>query len=456
MAMNNKNTPSGKSLKMSADDLKEMVKAAVAECLGEEKEDTPPAEETAGEGMDVMSVIEEAVEAAAEKRKARKEAGEEVPEEITPDEIIAEAAAILDGLTAEEEAKADDVETEEKSEEEVAEGKAAKTTAARQTKKRTAAPAQRKYADIYLPRKVVTVEKKKIPADVQLARAVKCLDVFGRHDPEELGARKVPMANGNLNLPKMTSGARATWGGEARKISKSQPTFGNIKMSAKRLEAIVPQTRELLMSTDYSADALFANDLTRRMELGLDYGGMFGSGGEFQPLGIAKNKEVETVDATTLNNTDLASAGGKITADFPVWLVSKVLAKNVDDLGLGWTFNSFVEGYLKNLKTTTGDYIYREEMNGGKLLGFPYKVSNQIETASNKTTIIFGNWADLLVGEQLGLETYTPLDGSWTDENGVQHNAFEENLSATRALMYVDIAARHAESFIVVKNVAIA
>ena len=39
MAMNNKNTPSGKSLKMSADDLKEMVKAAVAECLGEEKED---------------------------------------------------------------------------------------------------------------------------------------------------------------------------------------------------------------------------------------------------------------------------------------------------------------------------------------------------------------------------------------------------------------------------------
>ena len=116
MAMNNKNTPSGKSLKMSADDLKEMVKAAVAECLGEEKEDTPPAEETAGEGMDVMSVIEEAVEAAAEKRKARKEAGEEVPEEITPDEIIAEAAAILDGLTAEEEAKADDAETEEKSE----------------------------------------------------------------------------------------------------------------------------------------------------------------------------------------------------------------------------------------------------------------------------------------------------------------------------------------------------
>lgn len=509
MAMNNKNTPSGKSLKMSADDLKEMVKAAVAECLGEEKEDTPPAEETAGEGMDVMSVIEEAVEAAAEKRKARKEAGEEVPEEITPDEIIAEAAAILDGLTAEEEAKADDAETEEKSEEE-AEAKAAKATKKRQTKTRAAAPAQRKYSDIYMARAAARqqTEKKKLPPEVQLARAVKCLDVFGRHDPEaaafyakkhygdedmarefkamsvtnptaggflipeiyldeiiemlyaktvifELGARKVPMANGNLNIPKMTSGARATWGGEARKIGKTQPTYGNIKLSAKRLEAIVPQTRELLMSTNYSADALFANDLTRRMELGLDYGGMFGSGGEFQPLGITANKDVQTVNAASLNDTNLASAEGKLTADFPVWLVSTVMSKNVDDLALGWTFNSMMEGYLKNIKTTAGDYIYREEMNAGKLLGFPYKVSNQIATENKKTSIIFGNWADLLVGEQLGLETYTTLDGSWTDEEGNQHNAFEENLAATRALMYVDIAARHAESFIVVKNALI-
>lgn len=108
------------------------------------------------------------------------------------------------------------------------------------------------------------------------------------------------------------------------------------------------------------------------------------------------------------------------------------MSKNVDDLALGWTFNSMMEGYLKNIKTTTGDYIYREEMNAGKLLGFPYKVSNQIATENKKTSIIFGNWADLLVGEQLGLETYTTLDGSWTDEEGNQHNAFEENLAATR------------------------
>lgn len=377
--MNKKSIPGAKSMKMSADDLKEMVKQAVKECLGDEEKDlTEQDDPTLNEG--IMEVIEAAVEAATEKRKARKEAGEEVSEDLTADEVLAEAAAILDAMeTGDDETKADDEETEEKEDDEETEAKAAKATKKRQTKTRAAVPAQRKYSDIYMARAAARqqTEKKKLPPEVQLARAVKCLDVFGRHDPEaaafyakkhygdedmarefkamsvtnptaggflipeiyldeiiemlyaktvifELGARKVPMANGNLNIPKMTSGARATWGGEARKIGKTQPTYGNIKLSAKRLEAIVPQTRELLMSTNYSADALFANDLTRRMELGLDFGAMFGTGGEFQPLGITANKDVQTVNAASLNDTNLASAEGKLTADFPVWLVSTV------------------------------------------------------------------------------------------------------------------------------------
>jgi len=81
-------------------------------------------------------------------------------------------------------------------------------------------------------------------------------------------------------------------------------------------------------------------------------------------------------------------------------------------------------------------------MNAGNFLGMPYKVSNQIPTDSKTgcTEMFFGNWADLMIGDQMGLETYTTLDGTWTDENGVQHNAFEENLTGTRALMYDDIA----------------
>ena len=517
MAINTKTQR--KSVKMEADELTEKIKACVKEALDEQAEAKAEGEGEGGDAAveaapaDISALIEQAMDVVAEKRKSRKEAGEE-PGDVTADEVMEAVGEIIDA-TQDETKESDGVEDEEMKEDEgvaTDEAKRRKSfTYKHQTKsarKSAASPVQRKYSNIYMSRSsAAPASKKSIPPAVQLARAIKCLDVFGKHDPDaaafyaskkyddgdmarefkalsatnpaaggylipeiyldqiiellysktvifELGAQKVPMANGNLNIPKMTGGARATWGGEARKIAKTQPTYGNIRLSAKRLEAIVPQTRELLMSTNYSADQLFANDLTRRMELGLDFGAMFGKGGEFQPLGVFTDKEVEHVDAKTVGNTDLADTNGKITADFPVFVRSKVLAKNVDDQKLGWAFNSVLEGYLMNLKTTTGAYIYREEMNTGKLLGFPYRVSNQITTDSTGLTeLAFGNWADLLVGEQMGLETYTTLDGSWVDEDGNQHNAFEENLAATRALMYVDIAARHKESFLHVKNI---
>lgn len=512
----------GKSMKMGTDELKDIIKSAVKEAMGDEEstEDTPLEGVTAG---DVLAVVEQAIAAADEKRKARKDAGEEVGD-LTSEEVIEEAAALLAEMAPaddlddpEDEAKEDDLEDEAKSEdeeekedEEQDEAKRRKSAPGQRSRKAAAAPTQRKYSGLFLPNPGARAAKsqKKIPPMVQLARAIKCLDVFGRQDPEraafyakkyysdenmaremkalsatspvnggflipevyldeiiellysktvikELGARTIPLETGNLNIPRMTSGTRAMWGGEARKIQSTQPTFGNLRLSAKRLEAIVPQTRELIMSTKYSADEIFAADLSRRMQLGLDWGGLYGKGGEFQPTGIANTKGVEVIDASKMD-AQYADNTGRLTADFPVYIKALVVSKNVDDQALGWAFNSFMEGYLMNLKTATGDYLYRDEMNAGKFLGLPYATTNQIPTSKDGLTdLFFGNWADLMIGDQMGMETLTTMEGSWTDENGVLHNAFEENLVGTRALMYDDIGVRHTESFVYVKNIKV-
>lgn len=540
-----------KSMKMGADDLQEMVKAAVKEALDEQKAEEGTGDPAAEDEADLADILDAAVEAVNEKRKSAK------ADELNPDdtdeliEAILENAGAAEGSKEDEEgtdlesvikaacesvnekrksAKADpigddvveelldavaEVMADDTADEEGKSAKAAPVSGKRQVKAaRAQKTIQRKYSQIYFrggSGEGMGAQKKKkdVPPLITFARAVKCLDVFGRQDPEraayfarkkyddadmerefkalavtsptdggylipevysdqiiellypktvivELGAQTVPLTNGNLNLPKMTAGSRALWGGEQRKIKTSQPKYGNIKLSAKRLEAIIPQSRELLMLSTFSADAMFANDLTRRMQLGLDYGGLYGAGAEFQPLGIANNKDVERVDAKTVNNTDLADANGKITADFPIYVRSKAMTKNIDDVKAGWAMNSMLEGVFMNMKTTTGAYIYRDEMAAGKLCGFPYKVSNQIPTDGNGLTdLFFGNWSDLLIGDQMGLETYTTLEGTWTDEDGVQHNAFEENLAATRALMYDDIGVRHAESFMYCKNIKV-
>lgn len=482
---------SAKADDVATEDADDLIDAVLDAVEGKSDEDD----------IDLVATIEEAVEAVNAKRKSAKADG--LPDELV-DEVIDAVAEVMSDGEANEEGKRRKSRKNRKS-----------TTYRRQTKSaRSAAPArqtQRKYSNFYMSNRggSMGAEQKKVPANIQLARAVKCLDVFGKNDPEraayfakkhyqdtamerefktlsatsptsggflipeiysdqiiellypktvivELGAQTVPLTNGNLTMPKMTAGSRARWGGEQRKIRTTEPKFGNIKLSAKRLEAIVPQSREILMSTNASADAMFANDLTRQMQLGLDYGGLYGTGGDYQPLGVAYTKGIENIDLLKLGNADLVDASGKITADFPVYVRSILLSKNVDDIKVGWAMNSMLEGYLMNLKTTTGAYIYREEMQGGKFLGFAYAISNQIPTNKNGfTDLFFGNWADLLIGDQMGLETYTTMDGSWTDEDGNTRNAFDENLAATRALMYDDIGVRHDESFVYCKNIKV-
>lgn len=270
-----------------------------------------------------------------------------------------------------------------------------------------------------------------------------------------LGARRLGMANGNLNIPKIKTGSRALFTGEARSIPKSAPKFGNLKLSAKKLTALIPMSNDLLRSTNFDNDVIVGQDITKQMALGVDFGALLGTGGEFQPLGIIKNTGVLNVDCSKLD-AEYASAAGVLTAAFPNYLVASVLKNNVYADGLGFVFNTSVEQYFKSLRDNVGSFIFAEEMNkNGTLVGYPYRTTNLLETVGGKTNIIFGNWNDLVIGEQGALEIETSREGSWTDDAGNLISAFENDQTLIRAINNVDTGLRHEESFAVASKVAV-
>ena len=270
-----------------------------------------------------------------------------------------------------------------------------------------------------------------------------------------LGARRLGMTNGNLNIPKIRSGSRAMFVGENRQISKTKPEFGNLKLSAKKLTALIPMSNDLLRSTNFDNDVIVGQDITKQMALGVDFGALLGTGGEFQPVGITKNPNVLTIDATKLD-AEYASSAGVLTAAFPNYLVAAVLKNNVLAGSLGFTFNTSVEQYFKNLRDGVGNFIFAEEMNkNGTLVGYPYRSTNLLETVGGKTKIIFGDWNDLVIGEQGALEIETSREGSWTDDTGKLVSAFENDQTLVRAINNVDTGLRHDESFAVADKVAV-
>lgn len=270
----------------------------------------------------------------------------------------------------------------------------------------------------------------------------------------ELGARRLGMDHGNLNLPKIKTGARAMFTGENRQISKSAPGFANLRLSSKKLTALIPMSNDLLRSTSYDNDVIVGQDVTKQMALGIDYGALYGSGGEFQPVGIFTNKNVLNIDVTALD-AEYASKDGVLTAMFPNYLVASVLRNNVLADGLGFTFNTSVEQFFKSLRDNVGGFIFAEEMSKGTLVGYPYRTTNQIKTVAGKTSIAFGNWNDLVIGEQGALEIETSREGSWTDDAGNLVSAFENDQTLIRAINHVDAGLRHDESFAVANKVAV-
>ena len=90
-----------KSMKVGTDELKDLIKGAVKEAMGEEDDTGDDGSDTAAalDGItaeDMADIIEQAVDSANEKRKSRKDAGEEVGD-LTADEVIQEAAEIIAG-----------------------------------------------------------------------------------------------------------------------------------------------------------------------------------------------------------------------------------------------------------------------------------------------------------------------------------------------------------------------
>lgn len=272
----------------------------------------------------------------------------------------------------------------------------------------------------------------------------------------DLGARRLGMANGNLNIPKLKTGSRAVFTGENRKIPKSAPKFGNLKLSAKKLTALIPMSNDLLRSTNFDNDVIVGQDVTKQMALGVDFGAFSGTGGEFQPLGILNNKGIQNIDASGIGE-NYASKDGVLTAMFPNFLVASVLKNNVYADALGFVFNTSVEQYFKSLRDNVGGFIFADEMNGQRTLaGYPYRTTNLLETTDKgKTRIIFGNWNDLIIGEQGALEIETSREGSWTDDAGNIVSAFENDQTLIRAIDHVDVGLRHDESFVVATGVAV-
>lgn len=292
------------------------------------------------------------------------------------------------------------------------------------------------------------------------------------------GPRTIPMPRGTMHIPAQTSAASATYGVESAPIPVSQPGVGPLVATFKKMTALVPVSNDMMRYADPAVDAFVRDDLVKVAALREDLAFIMGGGSNNSPVGYLGFANAYAVAAggsagvfSTTANSTLAVGGNFITSNEAYTLqtvgaelagaVNKLDMANVTERKRTWFMHSSRWNYLYNLQNSLGVYVYRDELDGGKLLGYPVKKTNQIganywdATGSSKSGsfIFLVEMTEDMVFDSMQLELAVSTEGAYVDASGQQQSAFQNDQTLIRAISEHDHLLRHNAAVSVIQNV---
>ena len=255
-----------------------------------------------------------------------------------------------------------------------------------------------------------------------------------------LGTQMLTGLQGNIAIPRATGGATAYWVAESGSPTESAAAFDQVTMSGKTVGAFSDISRKLLLQSSIDVEGYVRNDLATVLALAIDSAAIEGTGSSNQPTGI-------------LNTSGIGSVAGGTNGAAPTYanivgLETEVAQDNADVGSLSYLTNTKVRGKLKQTYTnsTYGEIpVFGAD---GTMNGYNVAVTNQVPSNLTKGTassvcsaIIFGNFADLIVGMWGSLDLMVD-----------PYTASTSGTVRVVALQDLDIAVRHPESFAAMKD----
>lgn len=195
----------------------------------------------------------------------------------------------------------------------------------------------------------------------------------------QLGALVLSGLQGNISIPKQTGAATVAWVAEGAAPAESQPTFGSLALSPKFISGYVDYTRQVLLQSNPSIEALVIMDLLKQVTLGVDNKAIAGDGTSNTPTGIINTSGVGAV------------AGASLDWAKVVEFETDVAEANADGGSMAYLTRPSVRGILKTREKATN--TARFLMENGEMNGYPVSASTQVPAAH----MIFGAFAQLIL-----------------------------------------------------------
>jgi HK97 family phage major capsid protein len=239
---------------------------------------------------------------------------------------------------------------------------------------------------------------------------------------------------GDVKIPKLTTKGTVGFVAENSAVGETNQAFSQVTMTQRDLGGYVDVSRQLMNNADPSIEQIIRNDMTSQIALKIDEVSYEG-GGSNEPTGI--------IGTSGIGDVAIGTNGGAITYDATIDLIKEVAQDNALKGNLAYHVTPEVVYQMrKTPKVASTDSMMimdqADALNGYSVFQSSVLPKNLTKGTLSATAhaMIFGNWADLLVGFYSGLDVLVdPYTGS---SAGTVRLVFFQG---------VDIAVRHPESF---------
>lgn len=197
---------------------------------------------------------------------------------------------------------------------------------------------------------------------------------------------------GNIDIPRQTTGASASWIGEDADSTQEDVDFDLVSLRPKTVTNFMEVTRKMLMQSSLGIEAILRREMAAGLALQMDLKGFYGTGLSDTPTGIKATSGINSFYWAT-DNTPLYTE--------LVRMETEIASDNADVPSMAYVTNPVIRGYAKGARkiATSTDSITLWEP-GNTLNGYRTEITNQVATGD----VFFGNWADMLIGMWGGLD----------------------------------------------------
>jgi HK97 family phage major capsid protein len=237
-------------------------------------------------------------------------------------------------------------------------------------------------------------------------------------------------AGNSRKIPTLASGITVFWTDEGAKKGGTQPVFGVITQTLKKLAAIIPFTEEILEDSAIDLTSLTAQLFAEAVSKEEDLQFFAGSGTPW--TGIINNASVNVV---SLGAGEVAN---DTTADDLLDMIDLTPAGALP--GSKWYLNRTMLSVFRKLKDTQGNYIFQRpsETTPAQIWDFPYVLVEALPgktfATANKGFLIFGNLKmSCVLGDKQAIRAKMLDQATITDGDGATViNLAEQDMVALR------------------------